>query len=49
MAQLREMMQPFRNFLSPKVPFAWNEEQQLSFEVSKEAIYQRNQAWDTNL
>jgi len=37
-AQLREMMQPFRQFLSPKIPFAWNEELQSCFEASKVAI-----------
>ena len=30
-AQLREMMQPFRKFLSPKNPFAWIEELQQIF------------------
>ena len=27
-AQLRDMIQPFRKFLSPKVPFTWNEKLQ---------------------
>ena len=37
-AQLRDMMQPFRKFLSPKVPFTWNDELQSCFEASKNAI-----------
>ena len=37
-AQLREMMRPFKPFLSPKTPFAWNEELQSCFENSKAAI-----------
>jgi len=37
-AQLREMMRPFREFLSPKIPFTWNEELQKCFEASKIAI-----------
>ena len=37
-AHLRDMMQPFRQFLSPKTPFAWNEELQSCFEASKVAI-----------
>ena len=37
-AQLRELMRPFKPFLSPKIPFAWNEELQNCFETSKTAI-----------
>ena len=37
-AQLRELMRPFKPFLSPKTPFAWNEELQSCFETSKTAI-----------
>ena len=37
-AQLREMMRPFKPFLSPKTPFVWNEELQSCFEISKAAI-----------
>ena len=37
-AQLRELMRPFKPFLSPKTPFAWNEELQNCFEASKIAI-----------
>lgn len=37
-AQLREMMRPFRDFLSPKTPFTWNDELQKCFEVSKMSI-----------
>ena len=32
------MMQPFRKYLSPKVPFIWNDELQSCFEASKNAI-----------
>ena len=31
-------MQPFRKYLSPKVPFIWNDELQSCFEASKNAI-----------
>ena len=37
-AQLREMMEPFRKFLSPKEPFEWNEVLQSTFEKSKASI-----------
>ena len=37
-AQLREMMRPFKPFLSPKTPFTWNDELQNVFEKSKAAI-----------
>ena len=37
-AQLRDMMRPFREFLSPKTPFTWNAELQRLFENSKVAI-----------
>ena len=37
-AQLREMIHPFKPFLSPKTPFAWNAELQTCFESSKAAI-----------
>ena len=37
-AQLREVMAPFRPFLSPKNPFQWTAELEKSFSVSKEAI-----------
>ena len=37
-AQLREMMEPFRPFLSPKTKFEWNSELDKAFESSKEAI-----------
>ena len=37
-AQLRDLMQPFRAFLSPKTPFIWNEQLQGCFETSKAAI-----------
>ena len=37
-AQLRDMMQPFRQFLSPKTPFEWTEDLQNLFEESKSAI-----------
>lgn len=37
-AQLRDMMQPFRQFLSPKTPFEWTEDLQKLFEESKSAI-----------
>ena len=34
-SQLREMMEPFRKFLSPKVKFEWNEELDTIFQESK--------------
>ena len=34
-AQLREMLEPFRKFLSPKTPFEWDDELELIFEKSK--------------
>ena len=37
-AQLRNMLEPFRRFLSPKVPFEWDSELDASFTNSKEAI-----------
>ena len=37
-AQLREVMAPFRPFLSPKNPFQWSPELEESFQKSKEAI-----------
>ena len=37
-AQLRELMRPFKPFLSPKTPFVWNEELQMCFENSKASI-----------
>ena len=37
-AQLRELMRPFKPFLSPKIPFVWNEELQSCFETSKDSI-----------
>jgi hypothetical protein len=37
-AQLRDMMRPFREFLSPKTPFTWNAELQRLFENSKAVI-----------
>ncbi len=37
-AQLRDMLEPFRRFLSPKVPFEWNEELDSVFAKSKESI-----------
>ena len=37
-AQLRDLMLPFRPFLSPKNPFIWNDELQSCFEISKAAI-----------
>ena len=37
-AQLRDLMRPFKAFLSPKTPFIWNEELQGCFEISKAAI-----------
>lgn len=37
-AQLREMLEPFRRFLSPKVPFEWNDELERAFRSSKSCI-----------
>jgi hypothetical protein len=37
-AQLRDMLEPFRPFLSPKVPFEWNEELESAFTSSKNGI-----------
>ena len=37
-SQLREMMRPFRAFLSPKTPFVWTDELQKCFEDSKADI-----------
>ena len=37
-AQLREMMEPFRKFLSPKTKFAWNDELEKVFIESKSRI-----------
>lgn len=37
-AQLRDHMEPFRKFLSPRTPFEWNEELDTAFKSSKEAI-----------
>ena len=37
-AQLRDMMAPFRKFLSPKVPFEWNDELEKTFQESKKQI-----------
>ena len=37
-AQLRDLMQPFRQFLSPKIPFEWTDDLQGRFEESKRAI-----------
>ena len=37
-SQLREMMRPFRVFLSPKTPFFWNDELQKLFDDSKADI-----------
>ena len=37
-SQLRDMMEPFRQFLSPEVKFQWNEDLNHLFEMSKEKI-----------
>ena len=37
-AQLRDIMAPFRPFLSPKVKFEWNEKLDAAFQSSKESI-----------
>ena len=37
-AKLRELMEPFRRFLSPKVSFEWDEELDRIFEESKSKI-----------
>ena len=37
-AQLREDMEPFRRFLSPKVKFEWNEDLSQAFQRSKQRI-----------
>ena len=37
-AQLRDLMAPFRPFLSPKTPFRWDRELDLAFEQSKKQI-----------
>ena len=37
-AQLREIMEPFRKFLSPKNKFYWDSELQSRFERSKDVI-----------
>ena len=37
-AQLRDIMAPFRPFLSPKVKFQWNEQLDEAFKASKELI-----------
>ena len=39
-AQLRDLVETFRQFLSPKVNFFWNEELENIFNASKEAIIQ---------
>ena len=39
-AQLRDILQPFRQFLSPSIKFFWNDELQHAFEASKQAIIQ---------
>ena len=39
-AQLRDMMAPFKPFLSPKVKFNWTPELETAFTESKEAIIQ---------
>ena len=37
-AQLRDMMTPFRPFLSPKVKFGWSDELDKAFNLSKDSI-----------
>jgi hypothetical protein len=37
-AQLRDMMEPFRKFLSPKIRFEWNDDLDAIFEESKNCI-----------
>ena len=37
-AQLRDMLEPFRRFLSPRVPFEWNEELESVFMKTKDSI-----------
>ena len=39
-AQLRDYMEPFRPFLSPRVQFQWSPELNLAFRNSKESIIQ---------
>ena len=39
-AQLRDMMAPFKPFLSPKIKFSWTPELETAFTKSKEAIIQ---------
>ena len=39
-AQLRDVMAPFKPFLSPKVKFSWTPELDMAFIASKEAIVQ---------
>ena len=39
-AQLRDYMEPFRPFLSPRVQFHWSSELDLAFQKSKESIIQ---------
>jgi hypothetical protein len=37
-AQLRDLMRPFKRFLSPKVEFQWSDEMESAFQASKLAI-----------
>ena len=37
-AQLRELMRPFKPFLSPRTPFLWSSDLESAFQASKEAI-----------
>ena len=37
-SQLRDMMEPFRKFLSPKTKFEWSDELNEVFELSKKLI-----------
>ena len=37
-AQLRDLMAPFKPFLSPRQPFPWSTEMDVAFKLSKEAI-----------
>ena len=43
-AQLRDMMEPFRRFLSPKVKFEWTDDLNATFEKSKSDIVEAIQA-----
>ena len=51
-SQLRDMMAPFRKFLSPKVKFEWSEELDTLFKESKrrivESIYEGVKIFDTS-